>query len=140
MQPPPVRSIQCFLLCLMVIAIVLSCRETTSRLNEIGAQSSLRLIRKAEVIYRSRDGLGRFGTLPELYSSGLIDEELARGIKNGYRYELEVRSGAFTAIATPIEYNVSGTWTFYLDESGVIRGHASKDKRPNVQDAPIRDQ
>lgn len=125
---------------LIVVAGLPSCQQTRYRLNEVGAQSSLRLIRKAETAYRSQDRQNRFGTLQELHSSGLIDTDLASGAKNGYRFDVRVGKDSFTAIATPQEYNVTGSWSYYLDESGVIRGNVTKGKPPGVNDAPIRDQ
>lgn len=127
-------------LLLIVMAGLPSCQQTRYRLNEIGAQSSLRLIRKAEATYRSQDGQNRFGTLQQLHSSGLIDADLASGAKNGYRFDVRVGKDSFTAIATPQEYDVTGSWSYYLDESGVIRGNVTKGKLPGINDAPIRDQ
>jgi hypothetical protein len=100
----------------------------------------LRLIRKAETAYRSQDRQNRFGTLQELLSNGLIDADLASGAKNGYRFDVRVGKDSFTAIATPQEYDVTGSWSFYLDESGIIRANVAKDRPPSVKDAPIRDQ
>ena len=128
---------KCYLACvLLVVASLFSCKETRYRLNEVGAQSSIRAIRNAQTAYRSRQD--RFGTLQELHSSGLIDAELASGVKDGYRIEVRVGQDSFTAIATPLEYNVTGSWSYYLDESGVIRGSSTKGKAPGKDDRPIR--
>ena len=131
---------KCCLSCvlLIVVACLLSCKETTCRLNEVGAQSSLRLIRKAESTYRSQDSQHRFGTLLELHARGLIEAELASGTKDGYRYQVNVGNDSFTAIATPLEYDVTGSWSFYVDESGVIRGSVTRGKLPDVNDRPVR--
>ena len=133
---------RCCLPCVLLIAVAVlpSCRQTKYRLNEVGAQSSLRLIRKAETLYRSQNRQNRFGTLEELHSSGLIDADLASGAKNGYRFDVRVGKDSFTAIATPAEYDVTGSWSFYLDESGVIRANVTRDRPPGVNDAPVKDQ
>lgn len=123
---------------LIVVAGLLSCAQTRYRLNEISAQSSLRAIRKAETTYRSQDPQNRFGTLQELHSSGLIEVDLASGTKDGYRYDVQVSKDSFSATATPLEYDVTGSWSFYLDESGIIRGRTTKGRLPDVNDAPIR--
>ena len=125
---------------LIVMAGLPSCQQTRYRLNEVGAQSSLRLIRKAETTYRSQDRENRFGTLQELHLSGLIDTDLASGAKNGYRFDVRVGKDSFAAIATPQEYDVTGSWSYYLDESGVIRANVTKGRLPGVNDAPIKDQ
>lgn len=124
---------------LIVVAGLSSCKETRSRLNEVSAQSSLRLIRQAETTYRSQNR-DRFGTLQELHSAALIDAELASGTKRGYRYDLRVGHDSYIVTAVPIEYDVTGSWAFYLDESGVIRGSPTKGKTPGINDRPINNQ
>ena len=131
---------KCCLPCvlLLVVTCLSSCKETRSRLNEEGAQSSIRLIRQAETTYRSQNDQNRFGTLQELHSSGLIDEQLASGTKSGYRYDVRVGKDSYSVIAVPVEYDLTGSWSFYLDESGVIRGSPSRPA--GVNDPPIKDQ
>jgi hypothetical protein len=124
---------------LIVVAGLLSCKETRSRLNEVGAQSSLRSIRKAQTTYRSHNQ-NRFGTLQELHSADLIDAELATGTKSGYQYDVRVGKDSYTATAVPVEYDITGSWSFYLDESGVIRGSPTKGRPAGITDAPIKDQ
>jgi len=100
---------------------------------------SIRLIRKAETTYRSHNQ-NRFGTLQDLHSADLIDAELASGTKRGYRYDVRVGKDSYTVTAVPVEYDVTGSWSFYLDESGVIRGSPTKGRTAGIKDAPIRDQ
>lgn len=132
---------KCSLPCvvLFIVAGLLSCAQTRLRLNEVGAESSLRLIRKAQSVYRSHNQ-NRFGTLQELHSADLIDAELAGGTKDGYRFDVRAGQDSYTATAVPLEYDVTGSWSFYLDESGVIRGTPTKGKTPDVNDRPISDQ
>lgn len=125
---------------LIVLPGLSSCNETRSRLNEVGAQSSLRSIRKAETIYRSQNDQNRFGTLQELHSASLIDAELASGTYRGYRYDIRIGKDSYIATAVPLEYDVTGSWSFYLDESGVIRGSPTKGRPASINDAPIKDQ
>lgn len=66
--------------------------------------------------------------------------QLASGTKRGYRYDLSVGQGSYTVTAVPVEYEVTGSWSFYLDESGVIRGSPTKGKTPDINDRPISDQ
>lgn len=119
---------------------MLSCTQTRCRLNEVGAQSSIRLIRDAESTYRSQDPQNRFGTLLQLYARDLIDGKLASGVKDGYRYQVNVGNNYFTATATPLEYDVTGSWSFYVDQSGLVRGSVTQGKLPGVNDAAVRDQ
>ncbi|HEX7774019.1 MAG TPA: hypothetical protein VF435_16470 [Pyrinomonadaceae bacterium] len=100
----------------------------------------MRLIRKAETIYRSQNNRNRFGTLQELHSACLIDAELASGTNRGYQYDIRVGKDSYTVTAVPLEYDVTGSWSFYLDESGVVRGSPTKGRTASINDSPIKDQ
>ena len=100
----------------------------------------MRLIRKAQNTYRSQNRQNVFATLQELHSSSLIDAELADGTKGGYRYDVRVGKDAYSVTAVPLEYDVTGSWSFYLDQSGVIRASITKGRPADSNDAPIRDQ
>lgn len=74
----------------------------------------------------------------ELHARDLIDGQLASGTKDGYRYQVNVGNDSFIAIATPVEYDVTGSWSFYVDQSGVIRGCVTRGKLPDINDRPVR--
>ena len=97
------------------------------------------MLRVAEESYRVKLAHHRYGTLEELYKAGLIDAELGSGTKAGYRFELVPLETSFKLTAVPIEYGSTGDWSFYLDESGVIRGQTSN-REANAQDPPIGNQ
>jgi hypothetical protein len=94
-------------------------------MNIESALNSLRLLRVAEESYRFKLEHHRYGTLEELYNAGLIDAELGSGTKDGYRFELAPLEISFKLTAIPNQYGRTGDWSFYLDESGVIRGQTS---------------
>jgi hypothetical protein len=99
---------------------------------------SLRDIRVAESTYRTKNSMNQFGTLEQLHAGDPIDAELASGTKDEYRYKLELRERSFHVTAEPLKYNLTGTWSYYLDESGVIRVFVTRGKHPDVCDPPIR--
>ena len=103
--------------------------------NEGSAVRSLYTLASAELVYQSTVGQGRYGTLQELESAGLIDSVLASGVKHGYRFTIELtdtgadddldsiaRRPGFEVLGVPVDYRSSGMRSFYVDESGVIRG------------------
>lgn len=96
-----------------------------SAVNETSALSSILLISKAEREFTTKKTQGRYGALNELAESGLIDQELADGTKNGYRFSLRLKeNGGFEAFAEPVKYGSvlgTGTRSFYMDESGLLR-------------------
>jgi hypothetical protein len=102
------------------------------RHNEAGAIASLRTLFSAEATYQSTTGNGNYGTIEELGEQKLIDYVLAEGHRFGYlfkvrreKYSAESQS-SLEIVATPRTYGVTGRQSFYIDETGVIRG---KDKQ-----------
>lgn len=106
--------------------------------NESSAIGSLRTLSSAESAFQSAaaqdadvDGTGEYGSLVMLYSNNtppFIDEVLGSGVKSGYGFVVTTtgvpNSDEVTwwATAYPIQYQRSGNRTFYVDESGVVRG------------------
>lgn len=90
--------------------------------NEASAINSLRKISSAEFTYQST--YAKFGTLEELCATGLIDDKLASGTKSGYKFAVTLDSTnpeAFEVTGVPETYRSSGTRSFYVDETFVIR-------------------
>jgi type IV pilus assembly protein PilA len=98
--------------------------------NESSAVASIRTLVVAEVSYSAAHGdLGFTCSLSDLEKERLINSQLARGQRNGYRFELvncsPGESGGANAkyqvVAHPRIANQSGVRAFCADESGVIR-------------------
>ena len=101
--------------------------------NEASAIASLRAVHAAQGIYREQDKDGN-GTLDfatnfaYLSSAGLIDDVLAGGTKQGYKFYIP-GGGAGVSYATlftwstgcDAEEEASGTREFYINQTGVIR-------------------
>ena len=113
--------------------------------NEGSAQASLRILHAAEATYQATKGAGNFGTLSELSAEGLIDSKLATGTKSGYKFTVELTTNetsypGFAVVGVPMTYGGvegSGVRSFYIDETGVIRG-ADKSGRPATkEDLPV---
>jgi type IV pilus assembly protein PilA len=91
--------------------------------NESSAIHSVQEIASAQVVYQSN--FQKYGTLAELAANALIDPTLASGTRNGYNFTVVLDSGnpeAFEVIGVPVTYRNSGTRSFYVDETFVIRG------------------
>lgn len=93
--------------------------------NEASTLVSLREITIAEDSYYSMNE--QYGTLDQLAAAQLIRPNLASGIKNGYRFKIDLSTHedmaqpGFEALAVPVSYPNSGRRSFYVDETGVIR-------------------
>jgi type IV pilus assembly protein PilA len=110
--------------------------------NEASAMSSLRTLHAAEATYQATDGNGQFGTLQDLAAHGLIDSKLASGTKNGYQFTVEVTTDemnypGFTVVGVPVTYRSTGTRSFYVDETGVIRGSDNSGGPSTKMDLPV---
>src|SRR5436189_274086 len=107
------------------------------------AVRALRTIHGAEATYLATKGKGDYGTLNDLQRDGLISTDLASGVKSGYRFKVEVfdaaneRPAAFEVVAVPTEYGSSGTRSFFVDETGVLRGEDSHGLEANRNTPPI---
>jgi hypothetical protein len=92
-------------------------RATMMR-NESTALMVLSNIQEAQSIYRNEKG--RFATLEELVEAGLLTKEELDGF--GYRFDIGAAGGRYEALATPTEYKKTGQRSFYMDDTGMIRG------------------
>ncbi len=102
--------------------------------NEASAVSSVSLIHRAELTYKSSVGSGNYTDLNGLYNSGLIDSVLGTGanIKSGYRFETDVfpstptNQARFNVRARPVVHlqtstiTATGSRDFGTTESGGI--------------------
>lgn len=101
-------------------------------------------INAAQATYSAVFGNGNYGTNLDLRDTGLIDEVLASGEKYGYYFLFTRidRTGStparFYVTATPQHYRKTGTRSFYINESGNLRGADKNGGLATVND-PILD-
>jgi type IV pilus assembly protein PilA len=115
--------------------------------NEGAAQSSLRTLHAAEATYQATKGAGSYGTLSELAAEGLIDSRLATGTKSGYKFTVELTTNetnypGFAVVGVPLTYGsveATGIRSFYVDETGVIRGGDRFGRPATKEDLPLDD-
>jgi len=108
--------------------------------NEGSAVRSLNTIASAETVHQSMTG--NYGTLEELCAQGLIDPVLAKGVKSGYRFTLELTDHGgeipgFEVVGVPLTYRSSGMRSFYVDETSVLRGADNHGGPSSAQDDPL---
>ncbi|HEX5832962.1 MAG TPA: prepilin-type N-terminal cleavage/methylation domain-containing protein [Pyrinomonadaceae bacterium] len=109
--------------------------------NEGSAQSSIRAIHSAQVVYQSTAGGGAYAAnLGVLNTQGLIDTVLSSGTKSGYDFEIVEAGGSglgavFGVYAYPSEPSgtiATGTRTFATTNVGIIRGDSDLSAVPNT--------
>ena len=91
----------------------------TMAANELAAISQLRAIAAAETTYQATAGGGSYGTLEQLIDSQNINPQIKTGENRGYRFAVRVSSGtSYEAVATPLQYGLTGLKSFYMNSSG----------------------
>ncbi len=129
---------------LVGVALVPAQHGPTRAGSEALAIQSLRALCTAQRVFRDedRDGDGARDdatSLDELRRAGLVDEDLAAGLRHGYTFV--VRAGPpgdlprWVALASPEHPGVTGDRHFRVDASGEV--HASAARFPLDPDAPL---
>ncbi len=130
---------------ILIIAAIAIPNLMRSRMaaNQASAVESLRVINTSEVAY-SVTYTGYSPTLLALgppapganvtaTTAGLIDDQLAKGLKSGYIFtyvpaqlDLNGHYQGYTIHANPTQYNVTGLNYYFTDQSHVIRQNATQ--------------
>ena len=103
--------------------------------NEAMAKEALRTVASVEATYQATEGNGSYGSTEQLITKGLISKDLFE--RYGYRIEVTASGKSFEARATPLEYGKSGKMSFFVDESGVIRGGDKGGGPATLADGPV---
>jgi hypothetical protein len=103
--------------------------------NETVAKGLLRTVYSAETVFQSTEDNGRYGTLDELIAAGLISKQAIE--QHGYKLGMTASGRKFEATAVPIEYGVTGTLSYFIDETGNLRGGDHGGGPASVADQPI---
>ena len=105
---------------------------TRSRMygRETAAIQAIRTIHTAEIQYQSQFGryaasLTELGPpasgAPNALAAGLIGNDLANGEKQRYRFTVAPVHGGYVVNALPASYGISGSRSFFSDQTMVIR-------------------
>ena len=110
--------------------------------NEGSAQSSLRTIHTAQVVYQATMGAGAYApNLTTLQGQTLTDTVLSSGTKSGYNFAIVEQAGlnataVFGVYAFPVTTSgasQTGTRTFGTTEDGVMHGDPDLSAIPNTR-------
>jgi hypothetical protein len=134
-----INRLACFIYFISLTAI--GCSSTKgihSRLNQEAIRATLIKIHEAQMTFRSKKENGKYGTLQELLTAGLIDSTIATGNYRGYFVKVRVTDNSFEAVAIPQIYGQTGSWSFFVNEEGVIRGEVKGGREATISDPPIQ--
>ncbi len=91
--------------------------------NEGSAINTVRTIISAEMLFVTTVGSGKYGTLDVLTSGSLLDSVVGSATKDGYFFTVSLGPSdtTYNVDARPVNYEGTGTRSFFGDESGMIR-------------------
>ena len=110
-------------------------KEGSPEMNEGIAMGFLRMIASAEDTYQATEGNGSYGSLEELEATKLVEKEMLS--QYGYKFEVSASGAHFEVTATPVEYGKTGRRSFFIDQTGVVRGDDHSGAPATASDNPI---
>ena len=105
-------------------------KSTQIFVKETAALKAIQTIHQMEVQYQSQ--YGRYATslaelgppqsgAPSAAAADLIGNDLANGVKQGYKFTLTGTPGGYIINANPVVYGSDGNKTYFSDQTMVIR-------------------
>jgi hypothetical protein len=88
--------------------------------NEGSAIGLMYAIASVQEPFKKYKGAGSYGTLEQLIAADLIPKELVE--KTGYKFEITFTGDKFEVYAVPMEYGKTGTMSYFIDQTMVLRG------------------
>jgi len=117
-----------------VAGIADTSNQTPQMANEAMTRAALNIIAQGEMRYRSDKG--NFGSLDQLIASSIIDKNTLEG--HGYHIELSLNADGFVVTAVPIDYGKTGKFSYFVDQSQVIRGADHGGGPASASDNPVQ--
>jgi hypothetical protein len=118
-------------------ATMAAMKQGSPEMNEMMAASLLRMISSTEATYKETAGNGSYGSLDQLVEAQLLGpKEMLDNY--GYKFEVTALGDHFEATATPVEYGKTGKRSFFVDQSGVVRGDDHGGGPANALDKPAQ--
>jgi hypothetical protein len=88
--------------------------------NEGTAIGLMYMIASLQEQYKIHKGSGSYGTLEQLIAADLIPKEMVE--RSGYKFEITLTGDKFEVYAVPVEYGKTGTMSYFIDQTRVLRG------------------
>ena len=124
--------------------IIDDCTNGSIAANELCTIGDMRALHSAQMTYAATIGNQNFALFPRLYQAGLIRSDLADYLARGYGYTVlkidlvpDVQVPSFKIWATPWTYGTTAIRSFFIDQTGVLRGADKNGGQANENDPPI---
>lgn len=105
--------------------------------NEDSAISSIKVISSAQDVYMTSKEVNKCAGLPALNAENLIDSDLAKGEKNGYRFQVANSVSGCEINATPISASTGSRSFYFSTEEGIIRAARKNGSMADKNDMPL---
>jgi len=123
-------------LVLMAVAGISSgTNPTPVQQNEARAIGAVYMLAHMQEQYKQDKGAGSYGTLEQLIAAKLVAREMVDNY--GYKVEMTVTGDKFEVSATPIEYGKTGTMSYFIDQTRVLRAADRAGAPATSSDPPI---
>lgn len=106
------------------------------RSNETNALNALRVFHEMQTSYKEERKSAVYATLDELVTARQYPREILEQV-DGYRIEFSVSGNRYEATATPTAYPEKGRRSFFMDETGVVRGGDKAGQRAGAADEVV---
>ncbi len=104
--------------------------------NERMAIGALYMIANAEGRYKTEKGAGSYATLAQLIAEDMVSREMVEN--HGYKLDVTFSGNGFEGSAVPMEYGRTGRMSYFVDQTGVVRGGDHGGGPATSADTPIR--
>ena len=123
-------------LVLMAVAGISSgTNPTPVQQNEARAIGSVYMLAHFQEQYKQDKGAGSYGTLEQLIAAKLVAKEMLDN--SGYKIEMTVTGDKFEVSATPVEYGKTGTMSYFIDQTRILRAADRAGAPATSSDPPI---
>ena len=102
--------------------------------NERMAMSLMWNIAGAERSYKTKNG-SSYTSLEQLIEADMVSKETIEN--SGYKFEVTLTAEGFEITAVPVEHGKTGKLSFFMDQTGVMRGADHGGATASASDAPI---
>ena len=103
--------------------------------NEGRAMGMLYMLAHYQEQYKQDKGAGSYGTLEQLIAAKVMAKEMLDN--SGYKIEMTVMGDRFEVTAVPEEYGKTGTMSYFIDQTRVLRGGDRAGAPATSSDPPI---
>jgi Tfp pilus assembly protein PilE len=109
------------IMALIIMAAIPFYKDAVMRTQETAAMQAIRTLHTAQVQYFAQNN--RFAPSLRDLAGKVNSGQLLAGEKDGYKFRVDETATGYAIHAEPVKYKVTGSRSFYSDETMVLRQH-----------------